>query len=336
MLPEGTGALFRAVSVNSKHLSDKRGGYGIFRGAANWVGEVVGQRDLAYKDIARRVAITKLCNSGLPQSEVAAYLGVRINTLDVYFRSALNIPNQAANILSVYAPNPKVEVDASSAAVAPVAPVALVAPVAPAASSGVPCANPSASSSAPKRERDPPSVPDSAGCVSAFGPPDVLDVDAWDYEEYGPLTQLSERTLPVKVESSSDDSGDEVRGQLESHRRAYKRAAYAAPATPPGALVNQDLSDTPDPFVPARKKPKTEAKPKPKPAPAPAPKPKPQAAPNPKPKPKPASKPKASREDDWHCCFICDTKINPKHESIVERSIQCDGCMGTFHLRCAN
>ena len=350
LLPEGKGALFRAVSLNSKKSSDKRGGYGIFRGASNWVGEVVGRPDLTYKDIARRVAITKLCNSGIPQAEVAAYLGVRTNTLDVYFRSALGIPNQAANILSKYAPNPKVEVDASSAPSAngggsgadgSGASGAGAASSASGSTWGLQSSTSSTGATGSTRLVEEvvaiSHVPSGRDCVSAIAPPEYIDVDeSWDHEQFGPLSQYAHdppAVVKVEEESCSDeDSNNGLSARLEAGRRVYKQAAYAAPASPPGAPVNQDLSRTPDPFVPGRKR----AKPNPNPNPNPKPKPKPKMTkPKPPPKASPVAKPKPKVKPEWACCYVCNEKIDPKSHRIVDRGITCDGCYGSFHLKCA-
>ena len=131
----------------------------------------------------------------------------------------------------------------------------------------------------------------------------IIDVDEWDHEQY-PLTQPSERFTPsrVKVEPDSDDDPqrDTLRARLGAAKRAYNDAAYASPATAACAPVSQDLSRTPDPFLPAVKKQKPEPK---------------------------ATKPT--------CCFICDKVINPKTACREEQGIQCDGCFGSFHLKCA-
>ena len=55
---------------------------------------------------------------------------------------------------------------------------------------------------------------------------------------------------------------------------------------------------------------------------------------DPEPKPKPKAKPKTKAQ--WACCFICDTKIDPKSPSIADHGICCDGSLGTFHLKCAD
>ena len=105
---------FRAVSYYSKQLGADAPGEGIFCGVGFWASKVLG-RKLTFKDVARRVVMTKLANSDeITPADAAKYLGVTIPTLGVYHQMGKATPNVAANILgrapakAVMNPNPSV------------------------------------------------------------------------------------------------------------------------------------------------------------------------------------------------------------------------------------
>ena len=92
--------LFRAVRYCSKQLGADAAGDGIFRGVGLWASKVL-ERKLTFKDVARRVVMTKLANSNeITPADAAKYLGVTTPTLGVYHQMGKAAPNVAANILS--------------------------------------------------------------------------------------------------------------------------------------------------------------------------------------------------------------------------------------------
>ena len=88
------------VRCVSKKLGDDAAGGGIFRGVGKWVAKVLG-RKLTFKDLARRVVMTKLANSDeITVADAAKYLGLTMPTLEVYHQMDKKTPDMAANILS--------------------------------------------------------------------------------------------------------------------------------------------------------------------------------------------------------------------------------------------
>ena len=154
-----------------------------------------------------------------------------------------------------------------------------------------------------------------------------IDVDTeWDHDDC-PLTQPS------------------LHSQLDEARAEYKEAAYAAPASPPGAVVAQQLEAIASPFVMARSSPAYEQQPR--------------AARAPKPKPhqgssssssstststststsahaKPKAKPKANKRKSrsWEPCGACDKDVVMTSPCIVLRGIGCCSCGVLYHLQC--
>ena len=84
------GPLFHFLNPLSNSVQEgKRAGYGVCRGTANWVGQLLERPGLTMKDIGRRPVFTKLANSEVSLADAAKYLGVAQKTLAVYHRAAL-------------------------------------------------------------------------------------------------------------------------------------------------------------------------------------------------------------------------------------------------------
>ena len=78
--------LFRTSHFWSKTRGTKKSSADTSRGAAIWVSKVLG-RHITFKDIARRVAMTKLANDpNISSVDAAKYLGVQVRTPMVYHR----------------------------------------------------------------------------------------------------------------------------------------------------------------------------------------------------------------------------------------------------------
>ena len=65
------------------------------------------KRKLVFKDLARRAAMTKAANSGLPLPETSKYFKVRPNTMMVYHQASRDTAHKVAGILSGHAPASK-------------------------------------------------------------------------------------------------------------------------------------------------------------------------------------------------------------------------------------
>ena len=279
LTPEKKGPLFHHLKPQSKKFypDTPRGGYGLCRGVATWVGEVVDRPNLTWKDIGRRPVFTKLANSEITLADAAKYLGVCPKTLGVYHRAALNTTNRAATVLSTYQePEEKPKVEAEPAKEPEVKPEVAVQSSADRdvrASQSSLCSSlqslkeyvvaeahnspakdtvvsedmlPEAQESPSKGSNVSEDILAEGSVASeALSMAESLDVLAndpvvvssdseWDYEER-PLTQLS------------------LKRSLEEARESYRAAAWAAPAAPAGSPVNQDLSNTPQPFKKMRR-----------------------------------------------------------------------------------
>ena len=79
-----------------------------YRGVALWVSGIVG-RHLTFKQISRNVVMTKVANSCLSNYDGAAFMGVRVKTLQAYHRSNTVKEDIASRILNEPDRVPKVE-----------------------------------------------------------------------------------------------------------------------------------------------------------------------------------------------------------------------------------
>lgn len=287
--------LFRSCpGPYAKVLGPKQAGVSLFRGVYQWVSKVL-DRKLTFKDIARRVVMTKLANApDMSDNDVAKYLHVHPRTVAVYHRSGATKKQRAAEILN--------------AANAPPLPIA-ASPLAddhhsPDAHDDDDDAPPLAVAAAPLGVNLDLMV-DIAGEELDVRLAMAIDVDAFDDYDEHPLTQLSERAMePRAIKQEEDDEAikeedDEppMACQLSRSKQQYRKGAWAAPASPPNALVSQDLSDVPSPFPLAKKR-----------------------------------KTNASRKSDN--CDACDTAIPRKPDSTSRARVACDSCKCAFHMGC--
>ena len=92
--------LFRTTFYWSPALGSKGCSENTWVGVYQWVSKVIGRR-VTFKDIARRVAMTKLANSTMiSMPDAAKFLGVQLKTLMVYHRKDKNAANKCATILA--------------------------------------------------------------------------------------------------------------------------------------------------------------------------------------------------------------------------------------------
>ena len=215
---------FRTSHYWSKKLGTKKSSDQTFRGVAQWVAKVLG-RKITFKDISRRVAMTKLANDpAISLVDAAKYLGVQVRTLEIYHRKDKDRVAKAAEILSRYEKpqkeEPKEEKASNSATLSPKREVV--------------CVSLSPVKAQKKRKEQTPS-PSSAR----------ITIDLTAEEEYAsfPLTQLSERE-PSTYELNEKES-------IVYEREMCRSRVWAAPATPAKAPISQDLSAVPSPFAQA-------------------------------------------------------------------------------------
>ena len=96
----GANWLFRTVRFFSDTLGSKPTTNEMFRGTAKWVSSTL-NRQMTWKDVARRAAMTRLANcDDISLEDVAKYFGVHRNTIRVYHRMTRETPLRAARILS--------------------------------------------------------------------------------------------------------------------------------------------------------------------------------------------------------------------------------------------
>ena len=263
------GPLFHFLNPLSNSVQEgKRAGYGVYRGTANWVGQLLERPGLTMKDIGRRPVFTKLANSEVSLADAAKYLGVAQKTWEVYHRAALDTPIKAANLLSRYDVHEDETVSSNAKGLglldgdfllegtslgiaennADV--VATIAPFPEEVRNSQSSLCESLGSlrefvlvgaESPGKDvyASPASICSSLGSLSGVSV-DLLeeensakslneDDSEWDYDER-PLTQPS------------------LKRSLEEAREIYRTATWEVPPAPEGALVNQDLSIVPQPF----------------------------------------------------------------------------------------
>ena len=107
LLPQkGNVPLFRRIKFHQIQLVQERGTTELCQGAADWASKVL-KRKLVSKDLARRAAMTKAANSGLPLPKTSKYFKVRPNTMMVYHQASRDTAHKVAGILSGNAPASK-------------------------------------------------------------------------------------------------------------------------------------------------------------------------------------------------------------------------------------
>ena len=107
LLPQkGNVPLFRRIKFHQIQLGLEHGTTESCQGAADWASKVL-KRKLVFKDLARRAAMTKAANSGLPLPGTSKYLKVRPKTMMVYHQASRDTAHKVAGILSGHAPASK-------------------------------------------------------------------------------------------------------------------------------------------------------------------------------------------------------------------------------------
>ena len=107
LLPQkGNDPLFRRIKFHQMQLGLEHGTTESCQGAADWASKVL-KRKLVFKDLARRAAMTKAANSGLPLPGTSKYFKVRPNTMMVYHQASRDTAHKVAGILSGHAPASK-------------------------------------------------------------------------------------------------------------------------------------------------------------------------------------------------------------------------------------
>ena len=92
--------LFRSVRNISKELGVQQGHAGLYRGVYQWAQTVLG-RQLTFRDMSRRVVMTRLANDpNLSTDDAAKYMGVTTRTISVYHRTNDERRQMAAEVLS--------------------------------------------------------------------------------------------------------------------------------------------------------------------------------------------------------------------------------------------
>ena len=130
-----------------------------------------------------------------------------------------------------------------------------------------------------------------------------IDVDEWatinlDHEDFPP-SQVSQAPQQPSLKE-----------QLQRQKRTYKKRAFAAPATPAGAPISQDLTDVPSPFQHKRAK---RSRP---------------------PAPSVATSSTSTTSNSTPVCYKCDQPLPGKTETRALMPISCHICRATFHLQC--
>jgi hypothetical protein len=94
------GTLFRSIMNFDRRAGNKPSGPETYRGVAAWVARELG-RDLTFKDVGRRRAMTRLTECpDISLDDIAKYFGVSRSTIAVYHRSAKRTPINAGAFLS--------------------------------------------------------------------------------------------------------------------------------------------------------------------------------------------------------------------------------------------
>ena len=299
----GQDALFRTCTGPTSPLGPTPTGEASYRGVYTWVRTII-KRDVTFKDLARRVCMTKLANHpDISDEDIAKYIKINKKTVQVYHRLADNKKDLAARVLSDHLPKqeePKIEV--------------------------------------PKPEVPKPEAPKVEVKVERLSPTvDVFDVDAGnergmeiDVDEWE-ATNLDHEACPP-----SQVSQVPVRQQLEEQKRTYRKRVFAAPATPAGSLVSQHVSSIPSPFKHKRAK-RTFAKEDPPTTTTSSSSS--VAAPSVSSSSTSSSSTSAlatspAAPPPTSMCYKCDNPIPKKTESRALASVSCDICKATYHLRC--
>ena len=323
------GPLFHSLVPLSKkvNLETPRGGYGLCRGVATWVGEVVDRPNLTMKDIGRRPVFTKLANSEITLADAAKYLGVCPKTLGVYHRAHVNTATRAALVLSAYVePKGKPKVAAEPAGECKVDPDVVD-------SSGnrdMPASQSSVSSSLREyivaQAHDSPAKetvvsedmlpqgtesPGKGTLVSEDFKVEAIDTSpnkgsvASDALSIAESVDLLANDVVV-VSSDSEWDYDEhpltqvsLKRSFAEARESYRAAAWAAAAAPADSPVNQDLSNTPRPFKKMRR---------------------------------PRFPPRTVPRE--HICYKCSREIFVLRPLRGGNRVQCNACNVPFHEKC--
>ena len=218
--------------------------------------------------------MTKLANHpDISDDDIAKYIKINKKTVQVYHRLADNKKDLAAKVLSAHKPEaPKVE--------------------------------------EPKVEEPKVEVKVEHIDLSPSNPNDfdadagnqkgmAIDVDEWgainlDHEDFPP-SQVSQ-PQPLAL-------------QLQQQKRTYKKRVFAAPATPAGAPISQDLTDVPSPFTHKKAKPN---------------------------RPSPSKQPEATSSSAATAavCYKCDQPLPKNKETRALLPITCDRCKAMYHLKC--
>ena len=275
----GQDYLFRTCLGPAAPLGTTPTSENTYRGVYKWVRTII-KRDVTFKDLARRVCLTKLANHpDISDDDISKYIKISKKTVATYHRLNSNKKDLAAKVLSEHAPKveaPKVEAPK------------VEAPKVEA---------PKVEVKAEAITLSPPTMDDFGDFDSAAGNQKgmAIDVDDWgtinlDHEDFPP-SQLSQ-VLPVKE-------------QLQRQKRTYKKRAFAAPATPAGAPISQDLTSLPSPFSHKKAKPNG-----------------------------PAASSSSSSSATSAMCYKCDQPLPAGRDSRALLPVTCDVCRATYHLKC--
>ena len=236
-----------------------------------------------FQDLARRAAMTKGANSGLPLPETSKYFKVRPNTMMVYHQASRDTAHKVAGILSGHAPASK-----------PPAPGLLDKDfLLESTSLGIPENNAEVVAGVvASPAQDVPHVPEQVARITPLDVPHVPEqvapiapVDVPPVPEQVALIAPVADSSPGKITVNSSQSACSVdllancksascnsewgyeerpltqaslKRSFDQGREEYKAAAYAAPPSAENARISQDLSDAPMPF-PKMRRPKAPA-----------------------------------------------------------------------------
>ena len=260
------GPLFHFLNPLSNSVQEgKRAGYGVCRGTANWVGQLLERPGLTMKDIGRRPVFTKLANSEVSLADAAKYLGVAQKTLAVYHRAALDTPIKAANLLSRYDVHEDETVSSNAKGPGLLDGDFLLEGT----SLGIAENNAEVVAAIPEEVRNSQSsLCESLGSLREFvlvgAESPSKDVHASPASIRSSLGSLSGVSVDLLEEENSAESLKEddsewdyderpltqpsLKRSLEEAREIYRTATWEALPAPEGAAVNQAFSNVPQPF----------------------------------------------------------------------------------------